>query len=169
MNRNETIAQALDRLFRTYPQSDRGASAEDVARERIARAEVYFEALADYDTRDIEAAVAAFLSGTAPGVNPNFAPPAPAVASEVRRQMHLRLDAEARVRKPALPPPEIVRTPEAQARVKAMVDDLLRDLAEASLADDAEAYRDRLRRTNEAFDAARGYSVGSPEGDGEAA
>lgn len=171
-DRNETIAQALDRLFRTYPQSDRGGSPEDLARDRIERAQVYFEAVEPYETRDIEAAVSAFITGTAPGVNPNFAPPAPAVAAEVRRQMNLRLDHEARIRKPALPPPDIERTPESQARVKARAAELIASLASLSRTDEAAAaYRDRLNRTNERFDreliAARGYTVG--DRDGEAA
>ena len=113
-------------MFRTYQQSDRGDE-ETVARDRIERARVYFEAVAPYGVADIEAGSRSLLSGSAPGVNPNFLPPAPVVAAECRRQMNLRLDRENREKKlrPALPPPSVKRTAEDRAKVKAMVDDLV--------------------------------------------
>lgn len=171
MDDNETrISAALERLFRTYPQSDRG-DVLDLALERMERAKVYLEAVAPYDVRDIEAAVSSFLTGAAPGVNPSFLPPAPAVGSEVRRMMNLRLDSERReqLRAPALPPPEIEHTPESRAKVKALVDSAVANLQAASLDDPAERHRSAIRKANEYFDARRGFSVGDPEGAADAA
>lgn len=85
------------------------------------------ETVTDYETVDLKTAVHAFLSGAAPGVsNPSFAPSAPMVGAEIRRQMNLRLDAEKRerIRRPALPPPDIVKTEASKARVKALLDGL---------------------------------------------
>lgn len=85
------------------------------------------EAVTDYEPMDLKTAVHAFLSGSAPGVsNPSFAPSAPMVGAEIRRQMNLRLDVEERnrIRRPALPSPDIVKTAASKARVKALLDGL---------------------------------------------
>lgn len=168
-SRNERIAAALEAVFRTYQQSDRGDD-ETIARERIERARVYLAAVDQYDVRDIEAACRALLTGSAPGVNPNFVPPAPVVAGECRRQMNLRLDSEARERafRPKLPTPDVERSPESQQRVRELVERTVGELGAEK--DDQEArHRDRLRKTNDYFDAELGYSVGDPEGDEAAA
>src|SRR6185312_869280 len=122
-----------------------------------------------------------FISGSAPGHNPSFIPPAPLVGSEVRRVMNLRLDAEHRQRKPALPAPDVVVSPEARARMAA----LAMRTAAALRTPDAEAEAAELARkkagwakTNARFapdmsDAAikrrLGYSAGDPEDDAHAA
>lgn len=80
------------------------------------RIKVYFEAVSLYVEDDVEAAVNSILTGSAPGLNLNFAPSAPAFAGECRRQMGIRLHREELFRKPALPPPDIERTPEERAR-----------------------------------------------------
>lgn len=126
-SRNETIAAAFDRLFRTYQQSDRGEP-EAVVRERMERAKVYFEAVEPYQTGDIERAVENFITGNAPGVNPAFAPPAPQVASECRRVMNLRLDHERRSRPVLPPPPEEPISDEERERGKAAFARLKADL-----------------------------------------
>lgn len=112
---------------------------------------VYFEALADYETQDIEAGIRNMLSGRVDGFNPSFLPPAPLVATAVRSALYQRLDAERRDRK-ALPPPERVEpTPEQKARVRAILANLKLGEDEES-ARRAEERRALLRRTNERFD-----------------
>ena len=123
----------MDRLFRTYESFAKGNTAAEILRDRVEKAKVYFEAVAPFQAVDIEGAVSAFLTGAAPGHNPAFAPSAPQVGAETRRQMNLRLDSEARHQRPKLPAPEINRSPESIARVQALV----RGLADRQRTDDA--------------------------------
>ena len=144
----ERVAQAFQRLFQTYPSFQAGDD-DDAVR-------VYFEAVADYETQDIEAAVGNFLAGRAPGHNPAFVPPAPLVGAETRRVMNLRLDQANRDRalRPKLPPPPAVKTPESIAKFKAMLAEVDRNLAAMSLTDDAERERtrqDMQRKTDAMF------------------
>lgn len=133
---------------------------------------VYFEAVAVYDEQDVEAAVEAFLTGSAPGIsNPSFAPPAPVVGSEVRRQMNLRVEHERRIAKPALPPPDIERTPESQARVRDLVARTAAGLSALSAGErdqSAEHRRQMFAETNARNDAAR-YTAGDPDAEADAA
>ena len=114
---------------------------------------VYFEALVDYETRDIEAGIQNMLSGKVDGFNPSFLPPAPLVAKAIRAAMHQRLDTERRTR-PALPPPERKDpTPEQKERVRVLMEDFTRRYtSERSEAERAEQRRALHRRTNERFD-----------------
>jgi len=151
MDRQTRIATALERLFRTYQQLGAG---EEALRDRIERAKVYFDAVAPYEIVDIEQAVANFLSGSAPGVNPSFQPPAPAVGSECRRCMNLRLDSEHRMKPPALPPPDIEKSPESRARVKAKVAELIGKFSEQHRTEDAATAKraaDLQKRVDERF------------------
>lgn len=136
---------AFQRLFRTYRFVE-PTEADEMLR-------VYFEALSDYETRDIETGIQNMLSGRVSGFNPSFLPPAPLVATAVRAAMHQRLDSEHRSRK-ALPPPERPEpTPEQRARVRALMDQVKRDYgSERDDADHIERHRAQLRRTNERFD-----------------
>lgn len=122
---HQRIAAAFDRLFRTYPQFGQGSTPDEVTRDRIEKAKVYFEAVSIYAEEDVEAAVDAVLTGTAAGMNPNFAPPAPAFAGEVRRQMNMRLrrDEIDRLSRPRLMAPDIEKTPEQMARGRAMMEE----------------------------------------------
>lgn len=97
---------------------------------------MYFEAVEPYATGDILDAVENFITGRAPGVNPSFAPPAPAVASECRRVMNMRLDSERRRRAPALPPPDIA--PEEKERVGAKFKEWAASMKSETIAADAE-------------------------------
>lgn len=157
-------------MFRTYRQSDRGDE-EAVARERIEQAKVYLEAVDQYDVRDIEAAARALLNGSAPGVNPAFIPPAPVVAAEVRRQMNLRVDRENLDKRlhPALPAPDIERTPESRARVADLVRRAAANLASPPDEDPKERHRRRIAKTNERFDRDPWFEVGDPEDSADAA
>lgn len=162
----QTVAAAFQRLFRTYPQFQ-ADGAEDALR-------VYFEAVDPYETADIEAAVRNFLSGSAPGHNPAFAPSAPQVGAETRRVMSQRLEAEARSRaaRPALPPPDIEKTPEQRARAKALVEQTvanLTGLTEPEHMASADNRKSILERANARFDSERGYGVGDPDGDRDVA
>lgn len=136
-------------------------------RDRLEKAQVYFEAVAPYELVDIERAVQNFISGSAPGHNPSYIPPAPLVGGETRRVMNLRVTAEARERafRPALPPPDNVKTPESRAKFKAIVEGIVAKLALPASEDPTERHRARLRRTNEVVDAERQYwEAGDREG-----
>ncbi|MFD1945053.1 hypothetical protein [Paradevosia shaoguanensis] len=180
-DRNTRIADAFDRLFRTYQQGDHSADPGDLARERLAKAKVYFEAVSIYEAEDVEAAVSDFLSGSVPGHNAAYVPTAPQVGSATRRAMERRTDRLAREKAlhPRLPPPDVPKTPESRARVKAMVDGLVESFAEQHRTEDAAAAKrkhDQMVKANARFldesdeNAMRerlGYSVG--DRDGEAA
>lgn len=155
----------------------------DVARDRMERAKVYFEAVDTYEIDDIEAAVTNLLNGSDLGHNPSFVPPAPVVAGEARRVMHLRLDRVNRERKlhPQLPPPDVVHTPAERERVKQMVDGLVNKIASEMETEDAALSKRKLTqfaKTNARFApdmtpaAVRrrlGFTAGDPEGAEDAA
>ena len=172
---------ALERLFRTYPSFGKGETAEEVARDRMAKAEVYLAAVEPYQAADVESAVSAFITGTVPGHNPAFAPTAPEVGSATRREMEHRVGSEVRARKPALPPPDIEHSEESRARIKALVAGCVASLTSITAAED-EARElekaERWQRTHVAFVpdldeaamAARlGFTVGDRDGDEDAA
>lgn len=140
---HKRIAVAFDRLFRTYPQFGQGSTPEEITLDRVEKAKVYFDAVVMYDEQDVETAVANFLAGHAPGHNPSFAPPAPLVGAETRRVMTLRLESEHRDRqmRPALPPPDIVHTPDSQARVREMMASVTQKIVEPATAEAQEADR----------------------------
>ena len=166
-DRNQTIAEALDRLFRTYQQADRNADPGDLARDRMAKAKVYFEAVSLYEVVDIEQAISDFITGNVPGHNAAFAPSAPQVGSAVRRAMERRVERE-RLDRLALPPPpdDFVQDPlEVRIRNKARLDALAAELADKTRMDDA-GLRDLQRRTNERFDPPA-WTVGDPDADGD--
>lgn len=137
----------------------------------------YLLAVEDYPWPDVTAAVDAFIKGSAPGVNASFLPPASAVGAECRRQMNLRLDREARDKamRPKLPPPDVERTVESQARVRGMVAQLVERTAEQTRSSDATKRKNALwQRTNERFNPSAdeaemkrrlGYEVGGWEED----
>jgi len=148
------VAELLERLFRTYPPPANGNSEEQIRADRIERAKVYFEALAIYETRDIDAGITALLTGSEPGVNPAFAPSAPQVATAARRALNARLDSEYRKRlgHPALPPPDIPKTPESRERVRALAQQFA-GAVDAMRTPDAKA--EAFKRQREAASAAR--------------
>lgn len=122
----------------------------------------YLLAVEDYPADDVEAAVAMLIKGTAPGINPSFRPKPSEVGAECRRQMNLRLDHEARERayRPKLPPPDIERTPESQARVRELMERTVKGFKAQSVDDDpVERHRRVIARSNQYWD------VGDPEGE----
>lgn len=149
--------------FRTPGQAD-PADAEQQFRN-------YIFAVDDYPAADVEAAVEALIKGSAPGVNPSFLPPPPAVGAECRRQLNLRLDREARdkLSRPALPKPDVERTPESQARVRELVERTVRGLRTPDADDPVARHKRQLDKTNARFDQERGYSIGDRDEEWDAA
>lgn len=147
----------------------------------------YLLAVEDYPADDVERAVDQLVKGTAPGINPSFRPKPSEVGAECRRQLNLRLDAEARQRlaRPKLPKPDYQRSPEEEARVKAGFAALIEDLAVKVRTEDAaatlrnKAVLDKANKrfapdmTDEAVHQRLGrrlsYSVGDIDGDMDAA
>src|SRR5690606_30866127 len=113
MDKPEAKLAEINRLLACYQQ---GASVDPEMALRN-----YITAVSDYDAIDVAAAVDCIIKGSAPGLNLSFLPPPPALGAEVRRQMNLRLESEARSQafRPRLPRPDVQRTPEEEARVKA--------------------------------------------------
>lgn len=168
------VAHAFSKLFQTYPSFQAGAADETLR--------VYFEAVGPYATCDILEAVTAFLNGSVPGTNANFAPPAPVFAGECRRQMNIRLrrDELDRAYRPKLPPPDVERTPESQARVRTMMAEALHGLAGNDDDDAVKAAESKAQwaRVNQHFAPDQdersvaerlGYSVGDADGERDVA
>jgi hypothetical protein len=159
-------------LFATFPPP---------AGDLTAQLEAYAMAIDGRDLRDIDSAIKRFLRGEVEGHNPAFAPSAALVGSAVRKCMDERLDSERRAMKPALPPPDIVHSPESQARVKAMAAEAIANLAASMRTEDAKRDNERkqfMARVNQRFapdqseEALRlrlGFTSGDPEGDADVA
>lgn len=169
------IPDLLKLLFSTFPPPPTGTAEAQLA--------AYALSLEGCDERDIEAAVRNFLAGSAPGHNPAFVPSAPLLGAEVRRVMNLRLDSEARTRasRPALPPPDIERSPESRERVRRLMEQTTRRMGEAMQTEDAAADKRRKQTyvrvhdyfapdmTEDAMLKRLGYEVGDNEGAADAA
>jgi hypothetical protein len=125
----------------------------------------YLLAVDDYPADDVSAAVDALIKGIAPDVNPSFLPPPAVVGAECHRQNHLRASREDLERRlhPRLPPPDVKRTPESQARVRDMVAGVIAKLAVDPGEDPVERHRRRVAKANAFFEA------GDPEGQDDAA
>lgn len=126
-------------LFATFP-----AQPGDLT----AQLEAYGIALEGHDRRDIAAAVRRFIRGEVDGHNQSFPPTASKLGGVTRSCMIERLDAERRQRlkTPALPPPDVRKTPEQRARVKAVLEEVSANLEKMSLRE-------------------RGFDVGDPDWD----
>lgn len=120
----------------------------------------YLLAVDDYQAGDVTVAVDALIKGDAPGVNPNFLPPAAVVGGECRRQMNLRLRREELAQRPRLSlpkpltPPDAPPTPESEARVREMMAEAVANLqrvAEEVNGDQAKRKADGWARTNARF------------------
>lgn len=153
----EAVAVAFQRLFRTYRFVE-PSEADEMLR-------VYFEALVDYETRDIEWGIQNMLSGRVDGFNPSFLPPAPLVAKSVREAMLKRLETERLDRLQLSPPADdfVQDPPEVRAKNKARLDDLAASLASSMQMDDT-VLRGIQQRTNARFDPdALTYTVGDAD------
>lgn len=174
----------MERLFRTYPSQAKGANDFEIARNRIAAAEVYMRAVRPYTADDVEDAVDEFLTGAVPGHNAAFAPTAPQVGAVCRRIMERRIESLERTRRfqPRLPPPDITHTEEQRARARAKVQAFIEGQAAAEVhetTEDDKRRRERWEKVNARFqppmdDASimhrlLGYSIGAPESEENAA
>jgi len=128
----------------------------------------YLLAVDDYPADDVERAIDQLVKGTAPGINPSFRPKPSETGAECRRQMNLRLDRE-RDRRPKLAPPDVERSPEAQARVRELVERTVKGLRTADADDPQARHRRQIEKANAMFDAERGYSVGDMDAQDDAA
>lgn len=82
--------------------------------------------------------------------------------------MNLRLDRERDLR-PKLAPPDVERSPEAQARVKELMERTVRGLRTEDADDPQARHRRQIAKANAMFDAERGYSVGDMDAQDDAA
>ncbi|SDG35137.1 hypothetical protein SAMN04487974_102151 [Pelagibacterium luteolum] len=120
-----------------------------------------------------------FLQGRVTGFNSRFAPTAAQLGEVVRKVQFDRLDAERRAKPPALPAPDIDKTPESQERVRKLAAEAIERLASTMRTEDAtkaKEAKDRQERNQKAMDkrfapstdpysmAKRlGFTVGDPE------
>jgi len=166
----QEVSGALNRLFLTYPSFQ----VDDPA----ATLKVYFEAVSEYETQDVLAAIHGFIIGIVPGHNAAFAPSAPQVGAASRLAMHQRLDSENRERRlNALPPPQIEHDAESQERVRKMAAKAVERLAASLRTDEAAAelrqskrlaeHDDRFigRRSEREIARSLGLSAGDPDGE----
>ena len=145
----------------------------------------YLLAVEDYPPGDVEAGVNSLIKGNAPAVNPNFLPPPAVVGGECRRMMNLRLESERRdnLRRPRLPAPDVVHSPEDLQRIQDKLEEFLAG-AGTTKEDEATVKRrnEQWSKTNARFmpdmsDEAisarlgreRGFEVGDSEGAADAA
>lgn len=153
----------ITRLLGSWPSAAAPADGDEQLRS-------YLLAVEDYPAPDVEAAVTALIKGIAPGFNPGFLPPPAVVGAECHRQNHVRCTTEARNKalRPALPKPDMVKTPESRAKFKAVVDQIVANIASPHDERPAERHRRLIAKTNERFDRDPYFEVGDPE-DHEAA
>lgn len=108
----------------------------------------YLEVAQGFDPALVEEGVEICLTGRLPGYTGQFAPTPPMFASACR----LAADHFARQRyvdkfaTPALPPPDVVKTPEQRARALAMVDQFVAQQAELIEGETSEQTKRRLER-----------------------
>lgn len=184
--------RAIRRLLGSFAERRGPAGETDAQRaDRLALVtHGYLTAIDGFDLDLIEAGVDLVLRGELPGHDMSFAPTAPQFATACRmaaeraaRQRYIN-----RVNAPRLMPPEIEKTPEQQARAKALIEQFVASQQAPQIVGHAaeQASKDRMAKHDALFAAdfipadgvgriskslakKLGYSVGSPESDGEAA
>lgn len=162
-------------LFASFPASGGDSEAQLAA---------YALALDAHDMRNIETAVRKLVRGEYDWHNRAFAPSSAVLGAAVIQERDARLVSERRsqLRQPALPPPDVVKTPEQRARALRLMQEFVETQAaiEASnAADTYQARRERFQRANARFkpdmsdqavmERLLGYSTGSPESEEHAA
>jgi len=128
--------------------------------------------------RDIETAVRKLVRGEYDWHNRAFAPSSAILGSAVIQERDARLFSERRsqLRQPALPPPDVVKTPEQRARALAMVNQFVAEqteLIEGETSEQTKRRQERYAKVNARFkpdlseaavmERLLGYSTGSPE------
>lgn len=164
-----TIPDLLRVLFSTFPASGGDNEAQVAA---------YALALDGHDMRDIETAFRKLIRGEYDWHNRAFAPSSAILGSAVIQERDARLLSEkrAQLRYPALPPPDVVKTPEQRARALAMVNQFVAqqsELIEGETSEQTKRRQERYARVNARFkpdlseaavmERLLGYSTGSPE------
>jgi hypothetical protein len=145
----------------------------------------YALVMARADQQDLEPGVMILINGEYPGHDGRFAPTAPQLATAIRMARDKRLESERRTKlsQPQLMAPDIQRTPEERARVKAKIDGFLADqVVEQADPEAIKRRNEQWAKTNARFmpDMSpeamherlvrkRGYSVGDPEDHADAA
>lgn len=121
--------QLISLLLASFPAFQSGDAEAAVA--------AYALVIADAMPQDVEPGIRILLNGQYPGHDGRFAPSAPILASAIRMAMERRIDRERMARKPMLPPPDIEKTDESRERVRKMTEQVVKQLGEAMLTDDA--------------------------------
>lgn len=145
----------------------------------------YALVMAKADERDLEPGVMILINGEYPGHDGRFAPTAPQLATAIRMARDARLESERRTKlsQPRLMAPDIERSPEERARVKARIEAFVADqVTEAHDPETIKRRNEQWSKTNARFmpDMSpeamherlvrkRGYTVGDPEGEQDAA
>jgi hypothetical protein len=170
-----TIPDLLRLLFASFPASGGDSEAQLAA---------YALALDGHDMRDVETAVRKLVRGEYDWHNPAFAPSSAVLGSAVIQERDVRLLSErrAKLRQPALPPPDIEKTPEQRERARQMMQEFVERQAAIEASNQADTYEARRRQfecTNARFkpdlsdhavmERLLGYSTGSPESEEHAA
>ena len=170
-----TIPDLLRVLFSTFPASGGDNEAQVAA---------YALALDGHDMRDIETAFRKLIRGEYDWHNRAFAPSSAVLGSAVIQERDARLVSEKRsqLRTPALPPPDVVKTPEQRARALAMVNQFVAqqtELVEGETSEQTKRRQERYAKVNARFkpdlseaavmERLLGYSTGSPESEEHAA
>jgi hypothetical protein len=162
-------------LLGSFPNFQSGDSAAALA--------AYDIVMTAADERDLQPGFMLLIEGMYASHDGRFAPTSAQLAGAIRVMRDRRLDAERldKLRRPVLPPPDIVHTPEERGRVKAKLDAGIEKLARILRTDEAAA---EMRRTsnwdkvNTRFKPDReeramgkrlGFSSGDPDGDQDAA
>lgn len=168
--------RAINKLFSAFPP----LPAED-GDERLRR---YLEVATEFAPDVLDAGVDLCVKGKLPGHDGRFVPTPPMLATACR----LAAEYAARQRyvdkfaTPALPPPDVVKTPEQRARALAMVNQFVAqqtELIEGETSEQAKRRQERYAKVNARFkpdlseaavmERLLGYSTGSPESEEHAA
>lgn len=166
----QTVQSLMNLMFSTFPPPP----GTDLA----AQLEAYSIALDGHDLRDIEAGVKRIIRGEYAGHNPSFAPSAATLGSVVIGSRNYRLEREARnVVRNQLPAPTIERSDESRARVAALMETAVSNLASELRTPDAETERRKQAFQSRVFDrfdppqseaemrGRLGFTAGDPDGE----
>lgn len=142
----------------------------------------FLMAVEDWPADIVTDAVDSFIKGGFPGFDGRFAPTPPQLGTACR-QAQEKVNRTAylnRMARPALPPPDIEKTPEQRLRAKAKIAEFVASVSPDPADEATIAIRNaRWAKVNARFDPPQddasvmerlmGYSVGSPESDDAAA
>lgn len=168
--------EAINKLFSAFPPLPAGDGDERLRR--------YLEVATEFAPDVLDVGVDICVKGKLPGHDGRFVPTPPMLATACR----LAAEQLARQRyvdkfaTPALPPPEIVKTPEQRARALGMVDQFVAqqsEMIEGETSEQTKRRQERSAKVNARFkpdlseaavmERLLGYSTGSPESEEHAA